>query len=59
MLNELLKVSMVLIGYNKHEPNMLRWFWDVFFAGTMNSLKYKNPFSGFDIRGVTFHIRAK
>ena len=29
--------SIVLIGHNKHEPNRLRSFWDLFAAGTIKN----------------------
>ena len=52
MVNDVLKVSMVLISYNRHEPNMfMRWFWDLFLAGTITPPQCKNPFAGSCTRG--------
>ena len=38
-----LRVAMVLIGYNRHEPNILRSFWDSLFAGTIKTLPNLRP----------------
>ena len=35
VFDDSLKVSMVLVGYNRHEPNMLRSFWELSLAGTI------------------------
>ena len=53
-VNDYLKVSMVLIGSNRNEPNMLRSFWDLFFAGTI-----KRPPSNKKARSVVFILGAR
>ena len=49
-------VSMVLIGYNKHEPDMLRCFWYLYFAGTIKPPANTKTCSGVFVLWGTLYI---
>ena len=54
MFDVFLEVSMALIGYSRHEPNMLRSFGDLFFAGTIKPPPILKPVRMFFYWGGTF-----